>query len=156
MKILVIDDDDRIRRLIEKILCLEGHQVLMAAEGESGIRLFRKEMPEIVITDIIMPEQEGLGTIMMMRRERPEVKVIAVSGGGRVGNLDVLNAASALGADDVIAKPFRPDELVDRVNRLASSERTASEAHAGRSRREDTGEALRRLAGLSRQTRSSS
>jgi DNA-binding response OmpR family regulator len=155
MKILVIDDDDRIRRVIEKILCLGGHQVLTAADGASGMRLFRAEKPEIVITDIIMPEQEGLGTIMMMRRERPEVKVIAVSGGGRVGNVDVLDAASALGADDVIAKPFMPDELLDRVNRLGSKPLEASDAQAAHPRGRDTGEGLRWLAAVSRHPRQS-
>lgn len=120
MKILVIDDDDRLRRVVEKALSLGGHQVLTAADGALGMAIFRKERPEIVVTDIIMPEQEGLGTIMMMRRERPEAKIIAMSGGGRMGNLDVLEAAHTLGSDEIIAKPFLPRDLLDLINRLVS------------------------------------
>src|SRR5580693_4145679 len=148
MKILVIDDDERMRRLIEKTLTADGYQVLLAADGEAGMRHFRKEKPEIVITDIIMPRQEGLGTIMLMRRERPEAKVIAVSGGGRVGNFDVLDAATNLGADDVISKPFRPEELLSRVHRVAAAPESA--AGAAHPNWRDAGRALRWVGGMSR------
>jgi DNA-binding response OmpR family regulator len=154
MKILVIDDDERMRRLIERTLSQGGYQVVVAADGETGMRLFRKEMPELVITDIIMPRQEGLGTLMMMRRERPEIKVIAVSGGGRVGSFDVLDAATNLGADDVIAKPFRPEELLDCVNRVAAAPEPATDAAHPHWR--DSGEGLRWIAEMSRNRRSSS
>jgi DNA-binding response OmpR family regulator len=156
MKILVIDDDDRMLRMVEATLRLGGHQVLMAADGASGMRVFRNEAPDIVITDIIMPQQEGLGTIIMMRRERPEVRMIAVSGGGRVGNLDVLDAATNLGADDVISKPFRGEELLDRVNQLAEMRPEGSDAGGAHSRGRDTGQALRWLGAMARQARSSS
>jgi DNA-binding response OmpR family regulator len=130
MKILVIDDDDRMLRLIEKTLSQGGYEVLVASDGETGLRLFRKEKPKLVITDVIMLRQEGLGTLMMMRRERPDIKVIAVSGGGRVGNFEVLEAATNLGADDVIANPFRPEELLDRVHQVATApEPEADAAH---------------------------
>jgi DNA-binding response OmpR family regulator len=119
MKVLIIDDEEAVRVLMQDTLCLDGHQVLVARDGVWGLRMLREQRPQIVITDIIMPEQEGLGTIRMMRREYPEVKIIAISGGGRVGNVDLLEAATSLGADDALAKPFLPDDLLNKVNRLA-------------------------------------
>jgi DNA-binding response OmpR family regulator len=101
-----------------------------------------------------MPRQEGLGTLMMMRRERPEIKVIAVSGGGRVGSFDVLDAATNLGADDVIAKPFRPEELLDCVNRVASAPEPAGDA--GHPQWRNSGGGLRWIAEMSRNRRPSS
>jgi len=149
MKILVIDDDDRLRRVVEKVLSLGGHRVLTAADGALGMAIFRKERPEIVVTDIIMPEQEGLGTIMMMRRERPEAKIIAMSGGGRMGNLDVLDAAHILGSDEIIAKPFRPRDLLDLINRCVS-DHAATGVKTTHLPPKDPGETLRRLAAMSR------
>jgi DNA-binding NtrC family response regulator len=77
--------------------------------------LFRNERPGLVITDIIMPDQEGIQTIAEMRKERPDAKIIAISGGGRVGNIDFLKIAQHIGAVDAIAKPFDPDDLLRRV-----------------------------------------
>jgi len=71
-----------------------------------------------VITDIIMPEQEGIDTIIQIRRERPGIKIVAISGGGRIRNIDFLEMAQSLGADEVIAKPFEADELLNRLLRL--------------------------------------
>ena len=155
MKILVIDDDDLLRRVVEKVLILGGHQVLAAADGALGMAIFRKERPEIVVTDIIMPEQEGLGTIMMMRRERPEARIIAMSGGGRMGNLDVLEAAHALGSDEVIAKPFLPRDLLDLINRLVLDP-TAAGAKTIHLPPKDPGATLRHLAAMSHRASPSS
>jgi len=118
MKVLVIDDDDQICRMVAKVLCADGHEVVGAADGLEGMTLFRRENPRVVVTDIIMPEQEGIETIRIMRRERPEVKIIAISGGGALGDIEVLRIARMLGADDVIAKPFRAQELRRRVRAL--------------------------------------
>jgi DNA-binding response OmpR family regulator len=117
MKTLVIDDD-AIRRMIGKILRSDGHEVLAAEDGRCGMSLFRKERPQIVVTDIIMPEQEGFETIMAMRRDNPGIRIVAMSGGASVGDLDVLKMAQLLGADEVIGKPFRADDLLARVRAL--------------------------------------
>jgi DNA-binding response OmpR family regulator len=121
MKILVIDDDDGSRCLIENALQFDGHQVQVATNGVSGMRLMRLERPDIVITDILMPDQDGLGIIRSMRQEFPEVKILAISGGGTVGSLDLLVAAEHLGADATLAKPFVPEQLFESVKGLASA-----------------------------------
>ena len=114
-KILVIDDDAFVRETIIQILEDEGYQVITAEDGQRGLAAFRRERPDLVITDIIMPEKEGIQTIMEIRGERPDAKIIAISGGGRIGHTDFLQAARNLGAADIIAKPFDPDDFLSRV-----------------------------------------
>jgi CheY-like chemotaxis protein len=114
-KILVIDDDAIVRDTIVEILESEGYAVISAEDGKRGVSLFRSEHPDLVITDIIMPEREGIQTITEIRALVPTAKVIAISGGGRIGNADFLKIARLLGAVDVISKPFDPDDFVSRV-----------------------------------------
>jgi two-component system chemotaxis response regulator CheY len=116
-KILVIDDDPFVRRTIARILGRKGHQLLLAEDGRQGLALFAREWPEVTITDIIMPEREGIETIREIRRLRSDAQIIAISGGGRLGNADFLDMAAKLGACEIIAKPFYPSELTARVSR---------------------------------------
>jgi DNA-binding NtrC family response regulator len=117
-KILVFDDDVTVRQTLTEILQDGGgYEVVNAEDGLRGMALFRSEQPGLVITDIIMPDQEGIQTIAEMRKERPDAKIIAISGGGRVGNIDFLKIAQHIGAVDAIAKPFDPDDLLRRVRR---------------------------------------
>jgi two-component system chemotaxis response regulator CheY len=116
-KILVIDDDVIVRETIVQILEDGGYQVVSAEDGKRGMAAFRSEHPDLVITDIIMPEQEGIQTITEIRGVKPDAKIIAISGGGRIGNTDFLKIARHLGAFDAIAKPFDPDDLLTRVGR---------------------------------------
>lgn len=118
MKILVIDDDYLVRSSLARLLRGKGYEVVTAADGERGMTEFRNAAPDLVITDIIMPEQEGIQTIRQMRRERPDAKIIAISGGPQFGDLDVLEIALKLGADKVIHKPFDAAELLSRVRQL--------------------------------------
>jgi CheY-like chemotaxis protein len=118
MKILVIDDDHLVRYTLLKILQRNGHEVVTASDGKRAMTIFRSEHPDVVITDIVMPEQEGAETIIMIRHERPEVRIIAISGGARTRNVDYLEMARALGADDVLRKPFEAEELLSRLARL--------------------------------------
>ena len=122
MKILVIDDDHLVRYAISKILQRNGYDVVTAADGKRAMALLRVELPEVVITDIIMPEQEGIETIEKVRLEYPQIKIIAISGGGRIRNVDFLEMARSFGADDVIAKPFEAEELLRRLRRLTATE----------------------------------
>ncbi len=116
-RILVIDDDSAARDTIVQVLEDGGYQVTSAEDGRRGLASFRRDPPDLVITDIIMPEKEGIQTITEMRGERPDAKIIAISGGGRIGNTDFLRIARHLGAMDVIPKPFDPDDLLNRVER---------------------------------------
>jgi two-component system chemotaxis response regulator CheY len=120
-KILVIDDDTIVRETIVQVLEDHGHGVVSAEDGKRGVAAFRAERPDLVITDIIMPEQEGIQTITEIRGLAPQAKIIAISGGGRIGNADFLKIARHLGAADVIAKPFDPDDLVARVDRCLAA-----------------------------------
>ncbi|HUB98097.1 MAG TPA: response regulator [Stellaceae bacterium] len=119
-KILVIEDDVMLRNTIEKILRHGGFEVVLAEDGARGLTSFRSERPDLVLTDIIMPEREGIATIVEIRRERPDAKIIAMSGGGRIGSADFLGMARKLGADDIIAKPFLPQDLIGRITACLS------------------------------------
>jgi DNA-binding response OmpR family regulator len=114
-KILVIEDDVLVRNMVDKVLRHGGYDVVMAEDGVRGMNSFRSERPDLVLTDIIMPEREGIATIVEMRRECPDAKIIAMSGGGRIGSADFLGMAKKLGANDIIPKPFLPQELLRRI-----------------------------------------
>ena len=116
--ILIIDDDDAIRATMRKILERAGHQVRDAGDGDRGLRIFRDHGADLVITDIIMPEKEGIETIQELREEDPEMPILAVSGGGRVDPTEPLTDARLLGADETLAKPFTVEELQETVERL--------------------------------------
>jgi DNA-binding response OmpR family regulator len=120
--ILVIDDDAQVRRMMNRVLSQAGHEVHEAANGRLGVDAFRAHRPSIVITDILMPEQEGIETIRALRREGLDTRIIAVSGGGYSHNMLFLDMARQLGADSALRKPFRAAELLDTVNRLLDAE----------------------------------
>ncbi len=114
-RILVIDDEASIRDLITDILEEEGHEVLAAEDGRQGLSLFRQEPFELVITDMVMPEQSGINTIMELVRDYPEVKIIAISGGGAIEPERYLSIAKIIGAESILYKPFTADELLDVI-----------------------------------------
>jgi CheY-like chemotaxis protein len=116
-KILVVDDDDMVRDTIIRILKRKGYEVVAAVDGYRGVSLFEKELPDLVITDIIMPEKEGIETIRDIRALSPDTKIIAISGGARLRNLDFLRFAVKFGATEVLAKPFDAADLLSSVAR---------------------------------------
>jgi len=118
MRVLVIDDDEQIRKLLRQVMEWAGHEVIEAADGREGMFKQRKQQADLVITDLIMPEQEGLETITLLKKEYPLVKIIAISGGGRIGPDAYLPAAQELGADRVFSKPFDVRELATTVREL--------------------------------------
>jgi DNA-binding response OmpR family regulator len=117
MKILVIDDDVLLLRVMSRILVNDGHEVQSATDGERAMAIYRDMQPELVITDIVMPGQEGMETILTLRRDDNPVKIIAISG----TDAEMLETARLIGADDVIEKPFRAHELIERVRALDPS-----------------------------------
>lgn len=119
-RILVVDDEKLARFTLREILTAEGHEVVEAVNGVEAIAFQRAHPFDLVITDIIMPEKEGVGTIIEMKRDYPDLKIIGISGGGRTRNLEFLKFAEEFGADKVLAKPFSEDELIDNVNTCLS------------------------------------
>ncbi len=116
--ILVIDDEEEVRDIIKQILEHAGYTVYTAGDGNQGIKTYRENPTDIVITDIIMPDKEGIETIIELKTEFPEVKIIAISGGGRVGPMDYLKMSQKLGAVKSFTKPFQRQELLDAVSEL--------------------------------------
>ena len=116
--ILVADDEELARFTIREILEAEGHTVVEAKNGVEAIALFNKNPTDLIITDIIMPDKEGIETIIELKRDHPEVKIIAISGGGRTRNLDFLDLAKRYGANVILAKPFSEDELLGALGEV--------------------------------------
>ena len=116
--ILIIDDDDQIREMLKQMLAREGYEVLAASNGKEGVRLYREKQTDLVITDIIMPEKDGLETIIALRKDFPEVKLIAMSGGGRIGPESYLQVAKRLGAAHTLPKPFGREEMLNIVREV--------------------------------------
>ena len=114
-RIIVIDDQESIRRLVRRALELDGHQVLDASDGEMGMQLLEREPADVVITDIFMPGQDGILTLRQIRKRFPAVKVIVMSGGDSTGLLDMRQDAELLGAVKTLQKPFSPREILDTV-----------------------------------------
>lgn len=116
--ILVIDDEDIVRKSICKMLEAEGHKVHEARTGLEGISRFKQQPPDVLITDILMPDKDGLEIIRELSADCPKVKILAITGGGATGNLDFLRQAKAFGAHATLRKPFMRDELLDSLAQL--------------------------------------
>ncbi len=121
-RILIIDDEEPLRRMLRQMLERNGFIVTEASNGAVGLKMHGKEPFDLIITDIFMPEKEGLETIREFRREFPSVKIIAMSGGGKTGELSYLSLATALGASRALAKPFERAQLLAAVTDLLNDE----------------------------------
>jgi DNA-binding response OmpR family regulator len=127
--VLVIDDDTLFVKLMCRSLEQAGHNVEFAFDGKAGWKTFREAKPDVVICDIVMPEQEGMETIREMRAADPHVGIIAISGGLsrlRSDQLDVLGIVQKLGANEALKKPFALSELNGLVDRVLASRLPAS------------------------------
>jgi CheY-like chemotaxis protein len=130
MLVLVIDDDVAVRAVLRDLLEMAGFEVVEASDGAEGIRTFRRQRADLIFCDVFMPERDGLETITELRRDFPGVKVIAMSGGGFGGSLDLLPVARALGAAAVLHKPFGRAAVLAAVERaLGASAGDAGPAH---------------------------
>jgi DNA-binding NtrC family response regulator len=117
-RIIVVEDDKSVRELLREILKRVGHEVVDAGNGKEAIALYKSAPADLVITNILMPEKEGLETIQELRRQDPDVKIIAISGGGQIGPADYLEVARRFGAMRTFSKPFDRKELLKAVDEL--------------------------------------
>lgn len=109
---IVVDDDEAVRETLAGTLAQAGYSVRVAEDGLQALKLHAAEAADIVITDIVMPEMEGIEMILELRRRDPAVRILAISGGCLRQDGDLLRYAEVLGADAVLAKPFRRAELL--------------------------------------------
>lgn len=119
--ILIIDDNDEIRALWSDILEDEGHEVLLADSGVAGVKIARTRKVDVIVTDIMMPDKDGLETIMEIQSHNPTAKIIAVSGGGDMLKESFLPVAGALGAVMTLQKPVDINEFCAAVSSLAAA-----------------------------------
>jgi DNA-binding response OmpR family regulator len=117
-RLLVVDDDEDVRIMLTKMLATDSHDVTTAENGIHALNCLRKQLPDVVILDIIMPEKEGFETIVEIRRDYPDLKIIAISGGGSIGATNYLKLAKTLGANLTFEKPIHMKELLAAVRQL--------------------------------------
>lgn len=122
-RILVIDDEELVRLTVSQILARDGHTIAEAEDGAKGLAALRQSTADLVITDILMPNKEGMETIVELRQAYPKLKIIAMSGGGRSSYSNFLKVAEKLGADVILGKPFASQELRNAVNLCLKSGR---------------------------------
>jgi DNA-binding response OmpR family regulator len=128
-KVLVIDDNVELLALMTGALERSGFDVVGALDGGAGLSAFAALLPDLVVTDLVMPGQEGIETIIALKRKPNPPKVLAISGGGCFGRTGMLTWAAQLGADEVLAKPFRMGVLVTAVSRLLGQAEPSALVH---------------------------
>ena len=117
-KILLIDDDTHFREMFAVLLKRNNYEVIEAVDGRYAKELYNEHQPNLVITDIIMPDKEGIETILDLKKEFKDIKIIAVSGGGRTNAMDNLRSARLLGATLTFEKPFENKEILEAIDSL--------------------------------------
>ena len=117
-RILLIDDDEQVRSMIRAMLERIGHEVVEAPDGVVGVEKFRESPTDLVITDIVMPQKGGIATIYELLRDYPDLRIIALSGGGASRGTDYLEIARQIGASRTISMPVDMEELTETVSEL--------------------------------------
>jgi CheY-like chemotaxis protein len=120
--ILIVEDNQELREILKESLNRKRFTVQEAENGKDAIIHFKPGVTDLVITDLIMPEEDGLKVIMKLREIKPSIKVIAISGGGKAGPASYLNLAKALGADAIYSKPFSVNEMIEKIEELLEIE----------------------------------
>jgi len=121
-KILIVDDDPAILRTLRRVLEIEGHTVSEAPDGKSALRYFAGDPADLVMSDIYMPDMDGIEFLIRVREAFPEAKILAMSGGGHMTKEKVLGAASMLGAVAVLEKPFTVEDVQEAVSGALAAE----------------------------------
>lgn len=118
-KIVVIDDDILGNQMVCRVLKNAGYEVSSAFNGAQGLKIFKKERPDLLITDLYMPEKDGLETIMELRQMDKEIRILAISGGSlNINVIDMLESAEVFGADAIMAKPIQIESFLNKVKEL--------------------------------------
>jgi DNA-binding NtrC family response regulator len=120
-RIMIVDDDASIRQTLQKLLSREGYEVIQAADGSEAVRLWRQRGGDLVITDLHMPQKDGIETIVELLSHSPGIRIIAMSGGGQTKRLDLLGNVALLGTILTIEKPFTIHEMMNTVSRALGS-----------------------------------
>ena len=123
--VLIVDDNNEIREMLKIALIRRQFTVLEAVNGKDAIAHFKPTITDLVVTDLIMPEEDGLKVIIKLRELKPSIKSIAISGGGKAGPGSYLKLAKALGADAIYSKPFSINVLISKIEQLLSGEQPA-------------------------------
>ena len=119
ISILIVDDDSQIRLALKRLLQNEGYEIFEAGNGIEAIKEFKKSRADIIITDIVMPDKEGMETIMELKQMEPEIRIIAISGGGYSGRASTyLATAEKLGAECTIKKPLNKETLLECIKKI--------------------------------------
>ena len=120
--ILLVEDEKELREMLKILLVRNKYTVLEAVDGKDAIVHFKPSMTDLVITDLIMPDEDGLKVIMKLRELKQSIKIIAISGGGKAGPGSYLKLAEALGANAVFSKPFSINDLIAKIKFLLNDE----------------------------------
>lgn len=124
-KILLVEDDDLVRDMLTQVLSRAGHQVTGVANGEEAVESLRKDEPELMITDIIMPKKSGITLISEVKNAFPDLEIIAISGGGRLDPTGYLDLSETLGAAVSFEKPIDNHALLMAIDLLLHSKSPA-------------------------------
>ena len=120
--VLIVEDDKELREMLKMSLLRRNFTVLEAENGKAAITHFKPLITDLVVTDLIMPEEDGLKVVIKLKELKPSIKIIAISGGGKVGPGSYLNLAKALGADAIYSKPFSINDLIAKIEQLLDNE----------------------------------
>ena len=129
-RILIIDDESQIRSMLRLMLERVGYEVVEAPDGVEGIRKYREKPADLIITDLIMPNKDGIGMIIDLKKEFPNIKIIAMSGGGVNRPEGYLDGAKKLGANRTLVKPIDRDQMLTAVKETLKEDSTAAESPA--------------------------
>jgi len=125
-KILIIDDDDTMREIMAELLALDNYETVLAADGSLGLESYRQERPDLVITDLIMPNKDGVTVVQELKAEFPQARIMVLSG---TQDLSKFSQAVRFDANRILTKPFETDQLLDAVAQLIDEDAHVSPAY---------------------------
>jgi CheY-like chemotaxis protein len=123
--VLIVEDEKDLREMLKISLLRRKYTIIEAENGNEAILHFKPSLTDLVVTDLIMPDEDGLKVIIKLKELKPSIKIIAISGGGKAGPGSYLNLAKALGADAIYSKPFSINELISKIEELLPAEQPA-------------------------------